>query len=477
MRVALALSVLVGFLVVAVGLVLGPAVLVVRAFAEGHGGAGAVGLGVVAALVALAIGRVVLAAVRVGPEPPGVPVTREAQPELWRVVDELAAVAGTRAPDAVRLVPEVTAAVRERTPLSGLRGGERHLVVGLPLLAGLSVGGLRSVLAHELGHHGGHPRLSATAYRAKDALRLTAARLDGVPGWLFGQFARFYAVLAGPANREQELRADRASVAAAGRDTAQAALRAIGPLSVAWAHFDQELLALVPDAGRTPPVLAGFRAFLGDAEVRERLAAIGVRMLDEESGSVFDSHPAVRERIAAMEAVPAGDAATDDRPSWSLLDHVPELERELVRDAGPAADWPEVFALGHAARAERMASVLADAARTSGTAERGTADEVLAALGRGELLRLGEPLIAAGAPADQLVATATRLLGGAVVAELLRAGRASIALDWSGEPRVVLADGTGLDVDGLVAPAVADPRRAEGARLRVASLCDRTLTD
>ncbi|MET1073511.1 MAG: M48 family metalloprotease [Umezawaea sp.] len=478
MRVALALSVLFGFFAVLLGLIGGLVWLVVYAFASGHGGAAAVKLGFVAAVLALAIGRAVFVAVRIRQEPAGVPLTREAQPELWRVVDGLAAVAGTRAPDDIRLIPEVNAAVWERTSLLGLRAGERHLVIGMPLLAGLAVGELRSVLAHELGHYGGgHTKLSALTYRAKNALQLTVANLTGALGWLFGHYARFYAVVAASANRAQELHADEASVAAAGRDTAQSALRKLGPLSVAWAHFEREFLALVPDAERTPPVLAGFRTFLGDVRVGEQLGEIGVRLLDEEPESVFDSHPPIRERIAAMDGMDAAGATADDRPSWVLLAGVPDLERELVRDFGPAADWPEVVARAHAVRVERMGRMLADAARAGGTAEHGTPDEVLRALGRGELLRIGEPLIAAGAPADQLVAAVTQLLGGAVVAELLCTGRASFALDWTGDPKVVLADGTELDPDELVGPAVADPREAEGVRLRVASLCDRTLTD
>ncbi|MEO6089207.1 MAG: M48 family metalloprotease, partial [Umezawaea sp.] len=461
MRVALAVSLLLGFFLLVLTLTFGLVGLVIYAYRTGHGGVGALKLGVIAAVLAAAIGGAVYKAVRIKHEPSGVPLTREEQPELWRVVDELAVIAGTRAPNDIRLVSEVNAGVWERTGLLGLRPGRRYLELGMPLLAGLSVGELRSVLAHELGHYGGgHTKLSALTYRATNALALTVDNLTGALGWFFAQYAKLYAVTAASANREQELHADEASVAAAGRATAQAALRKIGPLSVAWSHFESEFLSLVPEAERTPPVLAGFRTFLGDPHIGERLGGIGVRMFDEESKSVFDSHPPIRERVAAMEAMTGAEAAADDRPSWVLLAGVTDLERELIRDFGPAAEWPEVVARGRAVRAERLGGVLADAARTSGVAEHGTADEVLAALGRGELLRLGEPLIASGAPANQLVAAVGQLLAKLMSAELVRGGHAEFVQDWSGEPRVVLADGVELDVAELVGPAVADPREA-----------------
>ena len=127
MRVALAVSLLLGFFLLVFTLTFGLAGLVIYAYSTGHGGVGALKLGVIAAVLAAAIGGGVYKAVRIKHEPSGVPLTREAQPELWRVVDELAVIAGTRAPDDIRLVSEVNAAVWERTGLLGLRPGRRYL--------------------------------------------------------------------------------------------------------------------------------------------------------------------------------------------------------------------------------------------------------------------------------------------------------------------------------------------------------------
>src|SRR5207244_3243782 len=109
--------------------------------------------------------------------------------------DELAHIAQTRGPDEVRLVPEVNAAVMEQASLLGLQSGKRSMMIGLPLLAGMSVGELRSVLAHELGHYGGgHTKLSALTYRAKVALEVTAAHVNGTAaGYLLVPYAKLYA--------------------------------------------------------------------------------------------------------------------------------------------------------------------------------------------------------------------------------------------------------------------------------------------
>lgn len=477
MRVALAVAMLFGFFVIVLGLTVGLAGLVVYAFTTGHGGLGAIKLGLLAAVLAAAIGGAVLKAVKIKREPTGVPLTREAQPELWRVVDELAVIAGTRAPDDIRLVGDVNAAVWEETGLLGLRGGKRHLMIGLPLLAGLSVGELRSVLAHELGHYGGgHTKLSALTYRAKTALAQTVENLeDSFLRFPIGGYAKLYAMVAASANRQQELRADQASVAAAGRVTAQNALRKIGPLDLAWDRFSDAYLALAPDAERTPPVLTGFHSFLDDPENGAKLREVEVLMLDKEPKSRFDSHPPSRERIAAMESMTGPEHLADDRPSWVLLAGVPSLERELVRDVGPAADWPEVVALALTARAEHLGGLVANASR--GVTANGTLDEVLVALGQGKLNEISNELLKHGTPPSERVGIFTELLGRLLVAELLRQGKASYQLNWGGPARLVLADGSELDDPAaVVGPAVTDRLAVPAVRERVNALCDRTLT-
>ncbi|XVV04316.1 M48 family metallopeptidase [Actinosynnema sp. CA-248983] len=482
-RPILAVAMLVGFFVIVLGLTVGLGAVAVIAMTTGHFGAGAIKIAIIAGAVALAVGGAVYKALKLRAEPEGVPLTRAEQPELWRVVDELAEIAGTRAPDDIRLVPEVNAAVWEKAGLLGLRPGPRYLMIGLPLLAGLNVGELRSVLAHELGHYGGgHTKLSALTYRAKNALAHTVDNLgDTLLQRPLAAYAKLYARVAASVNRRQELDADAASVAAAGRETAQSALRKILSLDAAWDAYHEDYVSLAPAAGRTPHVLAGFRSFLDDPHRREGLGRVADRLLDEQPASVFDSHPPIRERIAAMAALPSPAVPVLDQPAWTLVSGLAELEKGMVRDdLGPVAEWPEIVRLAGAAHVAHFAGLFAEAGRQSGVAPSGTLDELLTGLEQGRLRELAPHILSEDVPAEEhdraLVEVVTELLGAMLLDELVRAGRAEFRLDWGGPWQVVLADGTTVDAPEVVAPAVQDAANVPSVRERVSALCDRALT-
>lgn len=215
MRAVLALVMLAGFFVLAVALAGGLTALAIWRFSLGDAAGGAWMLVIAVALGGPALWASLMA-VLARPRPTGFRMTREEHPELWRHVDELARLAGTRGPDDVRLVDVANASVWERR-------GVRYLELGLPLVAGLSVGELRSVLAHELGHYGGgHTRISSLTYRAKLALQLSlhGDRMFG----LLSAWAHLYALVAASESRDHERFADEVAVAAAGRDAARRAL-------------------------------------------------------------------------------------------------------------------------------------------------------------------------------------------------------------------------------------------------------------
>jgi hypothetical protein len=137
-RGLLALSPPAGFFVLAVGIVLGLAGVTVWLFADHHGSA-AIKVALAAGFMVAAAVAAVRTALAARPAPRGAPLTRADQPELWREIDELAVLAGTRTPDDVRLTPDVNPGVREEPNLLGLRAGPRHLEIGLPLLAGTDI--------------------------------------------------------------------------------------------------------------------------------------------------------------------------------------------------------------------------------------------------------------------------------------------------------------------------------------------------
>ncbi|WCD88308.1 Protease HtpX [Streptomyces xanthophaeus] len=296
-----------------------------------------------------------------GEPPAGVPVTEAQEPALWRAVRDIAQQVGTRAPDEIVLVDEVNAAVSEDARLLGLRSGTRRLYLGLPLMTGLDEMQLRAVLAHEMGHYAnfdtrltpliarGRAQLIRTiehfndraaskvakerARQEKKAEKRIAKGKKAHEIDTFGQgatyramaklytaYAKFYMRATHSSARRQELAADLASARVAGRDSAASALRELGALDAAHDFYMNAYATLGVNAGLLPPpgqVFGGLRSLL-DARSQE-LEGLR-RQLSTEPVSPYDSHPALADRVARIEALPDdGRSGQGARPALDLL--------------------------------------------------------------------------------------------------------------------------------------------------------------
>ncbi|MCX5376297.1 M48 family metalloprotease [Streptomyces sp. NBC_00091] len=318
------------------------------------------------------------------PEPAaGVRVTEAQEPLLWQTVRDIADQVGTRAPDEILLIDEVNAAVSEDARLLGLRSGTRRLHLGLPLMTGLDEMQLRAVLAHEMGHYAnldtrltpviargraqlirtiGHFRDRADNTEAKERARQEkraekriakgkkAKEIDTdgagftyrAMAGIYNLYARFYMRATLSSARRQELAADLASVRVAGRDSAASALRELNALDSAHEFYMSSYATLGVGAGLLPrpgQVFGGLRRLLDAraAELEEMR-----RELSTEPASPYDSHPALAERVARIEALPddgrGGQAA---RPALELLSSPQEALAALEQ----AVLTPEALAL------------------------------------------------------------------------------------------------------------------------------------
>ncbi|MFJ9338133.1 M48 family metalloprotease [Streptomyces sp. NPDC101733] len=291
----------------------------------------------------------------------GVPVTEAREPVLWRTVHEIAAEVGTRAPDEILLVEDVNAAVSEDARLLGLRPGTRRLVIGLPLMAGLDEWELRAVLAHEMGHYANlDTRLTPLIVRGQSQLRRTighfhdradrtesrervrqeerAARrtakgkkakeidTDGeglsyrIMAGVYTRYAKFYMRATLSASRRQEFAADLAAVRVAGRDATASALRELNVLDPAHSFYMRCYATVGLDAGLMPlpgQVFGGLRHLL---EARAEELDARRSELPTEPTDPYDSHPALADRVARVEALPDdGLASRTALPSLALL--------------------------------------------------------------------------------------------------------------------------------------------------------------
>jgi Zn-dependent protease with chaperone function len=246
-----------------------------------------------------------------GPE--GHPAPAEEQPELWTEVREVARKCDTRVPDELLLTSDVNAAVAEQTRLLGLLPGRRRLYLGVPLLAGISVPELHTVLAHEFGHFshqdtrfaGVTMRGRAAVLHTVDAFRAHNSRAHAVIGNLYVRYAHYFLTATQSVARRQELAADWTAAQRVGRDITASALRRIPALDAAHDHYIEMYAAMGTPANALPPVgefHGGFRRLLA-ARTPQALAELaGTRQAPRPSP--YDSHPPMSERVALIEGLP-----------------------------------------------------------------------------------------------------------------------------------------------------------------------------
>ncbi|RYB94589.1 hypothetical protein EUA93_09685 [Nocardioides oleivorans] len=472
LRATAAVALLAGILVLAAVLLV---VLVAAiAWVARSDSPGAVLVGVlVVALVGVPAVALVVALVRILRSVPGVPeglpVSLMAEPELWAVVSKAAEGVGTRAPDEIRLVVDVTAGVTEDSRLLGLGAGTRTLHVGVPLLQTLTRAELVWVLGHELGHHSErHAAMSGLSRRGLVAL---VEVVDGFgPRHVLGRVARrhlaTYTRLVHALWRDQELDADRWAATLGGTQVGIAALRASAVTTSTWQTFARDYGSIGTSAGMVPRGLfSGYASFLSDPG-REPLDAD--RLIDDEARSPFDTHPPTAARIARLEQLVVQDrpeGVTSDDPALLLLvDPSAAIGRveahHARREALAPVAWERAVLFGNRRRdEERAVAVVAAAdAITTGAVDLSV---VLHLVGSGRGPELARALADEAEDAEAAEGMLTEAVEALVRTALVSAGHAAHVLRWDRTDVIVDETGTEVDVAGLVRGVAGDPAQAD----------------
>ena len=282
---------------------------------------------------------------------PGPRLDARDQPRLFQTIDAIAALTGQQAPAEVYLVSDVNAWVADRGGVMGF-GARRVMGLGLPLLQTLSIAELRAVLAHEFGHFfAGDTRLGPWIYRTRSAIARTLENLHGsLLQQPFIAYAKLFLRVSHSVSRKQEYAADALAARIVGAQPLIEGLKKVHGAGVAFDSYWRGEVLPVLHNGFRPPIADGFRRFLcADSIVRALDAHVAHELMQGEARP-YDTHPTLRERIAALDDFPGSDAAHDNAAAVTLMSDLDALELELLRSMSADANrltalqWQDVGA-------------------------------------------------------------------------------------------------------------------------------------
>jgi heat shock protein HtpX len=270
---------------------------------------------------------------------PGPRLDRRKQGRLFGLLDDIARRVGEPRPEEVYLIADANAFVASVGGFLGF-GKRRILALGLPLMDGLSVSELKSVVAHEYGHFvGGDTKLGGLIYSTRSAVMRTVSTLGKVGEnailiYLlrlpFLGYAKLFLRITQAMSRKQEYAADALAAEVAGSEAAASALGRLDDLGESWnAYFFGELVPLL-ERDVLPPVLEGY------GMLRAGHAAKPARPRPPPEPNPYDTHPPIPQRIAALKALDRrAPVAGETGPASALLEDVPATERAMIEAMVP----------------------------------------------------------------------------------------------------------------------------------------------
>jgi len=328
-RAALAVGLMIGFYALALAVVAGLLLLVYLQFLFGR-------VNIRLLVFSLLGAGVILWSVIPRPDrfvAPGPLLSPAEQPRLFGTIEAVAGATGQAMPAEVYLVPDINAWVTQRGGIMGF-GSHRVMGIGLPLLQLLSVAQFRAVLAHEFGHYyGGDTSLGPWIYKTRAAIGRTLQSLDqsgSILHILFLWYGKLFMYITQAISRRQEYTADNLAARTVGVRALADGLRIIHGGAAAFTPYWQGEVAPVLNAGFRPPLVEGFRQFVGQTQIADAIARSVEREIAEGQADPYDTHPTLRERLAALGDPPEQRAPADDPPALSLLDQTGELELRLL---------------------------------------------------------------------------------------------------------------------------------------------------
>ncbi|WKE66329.1 M48 family metalloprotease [Gallaecimonas kandeliae] len=261
--------------------------------------------------------------------PSGYRLERRHFPKLFAQIDELATTLSALRIHQVILEDSLNAAVVQH-PRFGLLGGQRNsLILGLQLLLVLSPQEMRSVLAHEFGHlSGNHSRFNAWIYRVRLSWQRIMDGFEEQGAWgakllrrFFDWYSPTFSAYSFALARRNEYESDQVAAQLTSAETAaKALLRSYTTASFLeeryWQPFHDQA-----DLEPQPPVppFRGLADFLKTSPPpAEELSARTAGELAQQT-HYADTHPALKDRLAALVPAPPPLAASGQSAAEAWL--------------------------------------------------------------------------------------------------------------------------------------------------------------
>lgn len=254
------------------------------------------------------------------PTPEGEPLRESEAPRLFSLVRETQqAIAGPRVHQVV-VTDELNAAIAQ-VPRLGLFGWPKnYLILGLPLLQALSPEQFRAVLAHEIGHLSGrHGRFTGWIYQVRRAWFQLLVQLEQNESWgqfiftgFFNWYAPYFSAYTFVLARAQEYEADRDAAIVAGHENLASALVKV---EIAGRLTQEDFYPNLMERARTEKEAPKnaynnlFTELRGAASHRD--AALWLRDALAAQTDYEDTHPALSDRLRALNCLPPPDASAD----------------------------------------------------------------------------------------------------------------------------------------------------------------------
>ncbi|MDX1493986.1 MAG: M48 family metallopeptidase [Longimicrobiales bacterium] len=289
-------------------------------------------------------------------------VSRDEQPLLHAYVEALCASLGAPMPRRIDVDMQVNASASFRRGVGSFLGNDLVLTLGLPLTAGMSLGQLTGVLAHEFGHftQGMAMRFSyvigsvnhwfARVVFERDAWdeRLERWIQESSTGWgttilavskgfiwlsrkVLWLLMHVGGVVSGFMSRQMEYNADLHQARVSGADLFRETHLRLPLLGAAWSQTTGYLGEMWRERRLVDDVVALFlvevRRLSDEPEVMEQIEA---SVKEQETGT-FDTHPSTGDRIRAIEKGSHQPRLVDPRSASILFEDFEELCAESTR--------------------------------------------------------------------------------------------------------------------------------------------------